>query len=111
MQNPRNKSDFIAVIYLDNVSVATSGDYERYFDSDMKAHHIMNPKTGTSATDLISATVIAKKAIDTDALATTVFVMGPNEGLELVEGLEDVECLLITKDREILRSSGFEKFT
>lgn len=108
LANPRNKGEYIALIKLNNNSVATSGDYERYFDEDKKFHHIVDPRTGYSATELISVTIIADKAIDADALATSVFVLGKEKGLELIEELDNVEGLVITKDREIVKSSGFE---
>ncbi len=108
LRNPRDKEDYITIIKLDNNSVATSGDYERYFDSEKKFHHIVDPRTGYSATDLISVTIIAGTALEADALATSVFVLGPEKGLELVESLDNVEGLLITKDREIIKSSGFK---
>jgi thiamine biosynthesis lipoprotein len=107
LENPRNKSQYIAIIYLENESVATSGDYERYFDPEKKFHHIVNPKTGHSARELISVTIIAENAIDADALATSVFVLGYKKGLQLIENLDNVEGLLITKDRKIIKSSGF----
>lgn len=107
LENPRNKSEYITIISLDNCSVATSGDYERYFDPEKKFHHIVNPKTGYSADELISVTIITKKAIDADALATSVFVLGPQKGLQLIENLDGVEGLLITPKRKIIKSSGF----
>lgn len=107
LQNPRNSMEFITSIELDNMSVATSGDYERYYDENKSYHHIINPKTGRSATELISVTVIAPKAVDADSLATTVFVLGKDKGMALVEKLPKVEALIITRDREIIRSSGF----
>ena len=108
LENPRNKAEYITIVELDNKSVATSGDYERYFEETKKFHHIINPKTGYSATDLISVTIIADKALDVDAISTSVFVLGPEKGLELIESLDNVEGLLITKDKEIIKSSGFE---
>jgi len=107
LQNPRNKNDYIAIIPLNNKSVATSGDYERYFNENKTFHHIVDPRTGYSATELISVTIITDKAIDADALATSVFVLGREEGLELVESLDGVEGLIVTKEREIVRSKGF----
>ena len=107
LQNPRNVKDYLAIIHLTNQAVATSGDYERFFVQDKTVHHIIDPKTGQSARSLISATVIARMAIDADALATAVFVLGPQEGMELIESLEGIEALLITNKREILMSSGF----
>jgi thiamine biosynthesis lipoprotein len=107
LQNPRNKKELITTIPLNNTAVATSGDYERYYDDEKKFHHIVNPKTGYSATELISVTIIADNAMDADALATSVFVMGTENGLELIESLDNVEGLIITKEKEIIKSSGF----
>ena len=109
LQNPRNTDDYLAVISLDNLAVATSGDYEQYFVPDKTAHHIIDPKTGQSASSLISTTVVAKTAADADALSTTVFVLGAKKGMALIEQLEEVEALLITKERDLLLSSGFAK--
>jgi FAD:protein FMN transferase len=105
LQNPRNKNDFITTFHLQNESISTSGDYERYFVENMSVHHIIDPKTGFSATNLISTTVVTKKAIDADALSTTVFVLGPEDGLALLKKLH-VQGLIITKDKEILKSQN-----
>jgi thiamine biosynthesis lipoprotein len=107
LQSPRDPGDYLAVIDLSDRSVATSGDYRRYFDPDMKHHHILDPRTGRSARELISVTVTARTAMDADALSTAVFVLGPEKGLELVEGLEGVEALVVTSDREVLHTSGW----
>lgn len=107
LQNPRNKNDYIAIVPLNNKAVATSGDYERYFNENKTFHHIVDPRTGYSATELISVTIIADKAVDADALATSVFVLGKEEGLELIESWENVEGLIITSEKEIVKSSGF----
>jgi thiamine biosynthesis lipoprotein len=107
LQNPRDPSDYLAVIDLSDRSVATSGDYRRYFEPTLQHHHILDPRTGTSARDLISVTVTAETAMDADALSTTVFVLGPHEGLALVESLDGVEALVVTADREVLQSSGW----
>ena len=108
LQNPRDPKDFITKLQLNSKAVATSGDYERYFDESKSAHHIMNPKTGKSATELISVTVIAKKAIGADALATAVFVLGEKRGIDLINKLENTSALIITSDRKILKSKRFK---
>jgi len=108
LQNPRKKHEHIAIIPLNNKAVATSGDYERYFDDSKEFHHIVDPRTGYSATELISVTIITGKALDADALATSVFVLGKEEGLKLIENTPDTEALIITKDREIIKSSNFD---
>ncbi|SES64005.1 thiamine biosynthesis lipoprotein [Methanococcoides vulcani] len=110
LQNPDKQGDFITLMQLDDMAVATSGNYERYFSDAAKVSHISDPRTGYSVNELISATVIAETAMDADALATTVFVLGENEGMELIETLDGVECLIITSDKRILRSTGFAEY-
>ncbi len=110
LQDPDKKAGPITVIEIQDMAVATSGNYERYFNESAKVSHISDPRTGYSAEGLISATVISKQCIDADALATSVFILGEDEGIDLIESLEDTECLLITPDREIIKSSGFEKY-
>lgn len=109
MEDPRDMTNYITIIPLDNNAVSTSGDYERYFDDKMEYHHIINPKTGYSATELISATVVTNNAFDADALSTAVFVLGKKKGMDLIESLPGVEGLIITREKEILRSSGFQE--
>jgi FAD:protein FMN transferase len=109
MADPRDMNNYIAIIPLDNNAVSTSGDYERYFDDKMEYHHIINPKTGFSATELISATIVTDNAFDADALSTAVFVLGKEKGMDLIESLPGVEGLIITREREVLRSSGFKE--
>lgn len=110
LQHPRDDESYIAVVELKNQAIATSGDYTQYFFSDRSAHHIVDPRTGLSAVGLISATVVADRAIDADALATSVFVLGQVEGIELVERLPRTEALIITEARRIHTSSGFGEF-
>jgi thiamine biosynthesis lipoprotein len=107
LADPRDVNNYITIIPLENNAVSTSGDYERYFDDKMKCHHIIDPKTGYSATELISVTIVTDNAFDADALSTAVFVLGKEKGMRLIESLPGVEGLIITREREILRSSGF----
>ncbi|MBN2439978.1 MAG: FAD:protein FMN transferase [Spirochaetales bacterium] len=109
IRDPRNKNNYITIIPLENNAVSTSGDYERFFNPDKKFHHIINPKTGYSAIELISATIVADNAFDADAASTTVFVLGKTKGMGLIESLPNVEGLIITKERDICRSSGFKE--
>jgi FAD:protein FMN transferase len=106
--DPRDANNYITIIPLENNAVSTSGDYERYFDDNMEYHHIINPKTGYSATELISVTIVTDNAFDADALSTAVFILGKEKGMKLIESLPGIEGLIITKEREILRSSGFK---
>jgi FAD:protein FMN transferase len=109
LADPRDINNYVTIIPLDNNAVSTSGDYERYFDDEMKYHHIINPKTGYSATELISVTIVTDDAFDADALSTAVFVLGKEKGMELIESLPGVEGLIITREKEIIRSSGFNE--
>jgi len=88
-------------------SVATSGDYLNAFTADRSLHHILDPRTLRSPEALASATTLAPTAMAADALSTALLVLGPTEGLALVEDLPGIEALLITKDGQRLFSSGF----
>jgi thiamine biosynthesis lipoprotein len=110
LQDPDKKGKPITIINARNVAVATSGNYERYYNKSASVSHISDPRTGYPASHLISATIIAPTAMEADALATTVFVMKEEKGLEMIEKLEGVECLLINSEKEISRSSGFAKY-
>jgi len=108
--NPDDTSEYLVDFKIKDKSVATSGNYERYFDPEAKVHHIINPDTGYSATGSISVTIIAENCTYADALATGVFVMGPEDGMSLVESLADVECFIVDADRKIHRSSGLSEY-
>ena len=91
-------------------AVATSGDYQRYFmENGRRYHHILDPKTGYPAEDCVSVTVWTTNAMVADILATTIFVLGPEKGIELAEKLENVEtCIFYEKDGRVdkVLSSG-----
>jgi len=108
--NPDDTSQSLANFKFSDKAVTTSGNYERYFDPEKEAGHIMNPKTGFSANECISVTIIAENCMYADALATGVFVMGAEDGLELVELLDDVECFIVDADRVIHQSSGLSEY-
>ena len=111
LKNPdENSQEKLPSFSFLNKAVATSGNYERYFDPDKEVHHIIDPRTGQSANKCISVTIIAETCIEADALATSVFVMGPEDGLNLVESLDKVEALIIDSERNIYKSSGLSGY-
>jgi thiamine biosynthesis lipoprotein len=113
LQDPEGNEKLLMVIELGDNAIATSGDYQRFVILDgEKFSHIMTPKKGTSTKGLTSVTVIAATAIDTDALATTVTVLGGEKGLELIESIEGTEGFIVPSDssKEMRFSSGFEGF-
>jgi thiamine biosynthesis lipoprotein len=94
--NPLNKNKAFAILPLTNGAVVTSGNYEKYVDFNGKRYsHIIDPRTGYPASGIISVTVFATKAELADALATSVFVMGIDAGLNLVNQLANIECVII----------------
>ena len=71
----------VAVLPLEDVSISTSGDYERYFDADgVRFHHLIDPATGRSPSGVHSVTILAEDGLTTEALSKTVFVLGVEQG-------------------------------
>lgn len=103
VQGPRSKG-FWDYLRLKDKAVATSGDYEQYFISKNKRYsHIFNPKTGyPSDSGVISVTVIAPDCLTADALATSIFVLGKDKGLRLVEKFKDVNVEII-EEKDVSR--------
>ena len=107
IKDPRNKKDSIVVIPLVNTAISTSGDYERYFiKNGVRYHHILNPRTGKSVHSTRSVTIIGPDATTTDGLSTTVFVMGPKDGLALAEQLAGIDAVIIDNKGRIHYTSG-----
>lgn len=111
IQHPRKKNELLGKVILNNISVATSGDYEQFFEKKNKRfHHIINPKTGLPSLETQAVTIISEKNVDADALATGVFVIGPVEGLIIIESLKNVEGLIVDSSGTIIKSSGFDQY-
>jgi thiamine biosynthesis lipoprotein len=108
INHPRNNAaGLISQINIQNLALATSGDYQNHFSTDFSQHHILNPQTGESPPELASVTVLASTALDADALSTAVMVLGPDAGLKLVKNLPGTEALIVTKELAIYTSQGF----
>jgi len=104
--NPQNKEKPIAWIQARNMAVVTSGDYEKYFTSGGKRYaHIIDPRTGYPAKGIISVTIICPDAELADALATSVFVLGKEEGIAMINKLRKVECIVMTEDGMMYQSN------
>ena len=109
IKHPRQENQIIAEVPAKNYAIVTSGDYERFMVIDGKRYaHIINPRTGYPANACQSVTVLAKHAMDADALSTSIFLLGPEKGLALAESLEGVETLLVDANGDIHMSSGFK---
>ncbi len=109
IQHPRKKPGVAVALPLSDIAISTSGDYERYFDDEgERHHHIISPSTGKSASGVISASVIGPEAIMTDALSTTVFILGTDKGLALIEKLPAFDTIIIDDKGQMHYSSGFQ---
>jgi hypothetical protein len=106
---PYDNAPPLLSVRLENAAIATSGNYERGFDiGGRHFSHIIDPRTGRPVDHVVSASVVAPRAVEADALATILNVMEPAEGIALVNRLEDTECLIITPEGELFRSTGWE---
>lgn len=109
VQDPRHPDKVAVTIPLENEAISTSGDYERYFEEDgARYHHIIVPSTGQPAGEVHSTTIIGPDAVLTDALSTSVFVMGVDQGLRLIATLPDYEGIVIDADGQMFYSDGLQ---
>ena len=105
--NPLNKQKVFSWFDLKDRAVVTSGDYERFVILDGKRHgHIIDPRTAKPAKGIISATVFAPKAELADALATSIYVLGKENGMFLIDQLPEVEALMIDDQGEMISSKN-----
>ncbi|WP_195431170.1 FAD:protein FMN transferase [Clostridium sp. D46t1_190503_E9] len=109
IQNPfSDRGDIIGTITVKNKSIVTSGIYERYIEKDgIKYHHILSPKTGYPyENEIVGITIISDKSSDGDALSTSVFAMGVEEGMKFVNTQEGIDAIFVTKDNQIYITDG-----
>lgn len=108
--DPRHSDAVLAKLALDGRKVATSGDYEIFFSPDFVHHHIFDPATGDSPTELASVTVVAPTGVLADGLSTAFMVMGADRALALTAKWHDVDTLLIHKNGAIQQSHNFPQW-
>ena len=107
IRHPRLDDAVVTRLPIVDEAISTSGDYERFFEEDgRRYHHIINPATGEPTDSLLSATVIGPDATLTDGLATTVFVLGPEAGLELIDSYPEYEAIVVDPTGRVSYSSG-----
>jgi thiamine biosynthesis lipoprotein len=96
IRDPRDSEGIIATVKIADAAVVTSGDYERFFlHNGNRYHHILDPRTGSPTRGCRSVTVVAPWATEADAMATAAFVMGPRDGMALLEKTRDVDGIII----------------
>jgi len=108
--DPRADGEVTALLPLTDTAVSTSGDYERFYEDDgIRYHHILDPATGDSARASMSVTILGPEATLTDALSTSVFVMGPDKGLDLINQLDGIDAIIVAADGQMRYSADLEE--
>jgi len=102
----------VATMPLVDAAISTSGDYERYFEADgVRHHHILDPKTGKSATGARGVTIIGPDATTTEGISKSVFIMGPERGIRFAESLPGIDAVIIDTDGEMHYTAGLRRET
>ncbi len=110
IQDPMgNTGEQLGTLEVKNKSLVTSGNYERFFIKDgVRYHHILDPETGYPAVSGLSqTTIISERSIDCDALSTTTFILGQEDGMELIESLDGFDAMFVGEDGEYYFSNDF----
>ena len=107
--DPKQKGKILSWLNISDKAVVTSGNYEKYVTIKGKKYcHIIDPKTGWPVSGVSSVTIITQQAEVADALSTTVFVLGEEEGLRLINHLDGVECIIVNDNDELIYSQNIE---
>ncbi|MGZ6093397.1 MAG: FAD:protein FMN transferase, partial [Polyangiales bacterium] len=103
IRDPRGPmDDYFAIAPITDASFSTAGDYERFFIKDgVRYHHILDPRTGKPATACRSVTVLAKDALTADELDDAIFILGPEEGMKLLEKHPGAGAVVVDKDNKV----------
>lgn len=109
IRHPRRPGELVETVTLTNAAICTSGDYERPAPGAADGHHIVDPRTGASTDSIASVTVIAPSAMLADALGTAAFVLGPADGLDLLER-QGVDGLIFSSSLERYATRRFARY-
>ncbi|QSX08964.1 FAD:protein FMN transferase [Alkalibacter rhizosphaerae] len=111
VQDPdATRNTYLGVIKTSDASLVSSGDYERYFEQDgIRYHHILDPDTGyPSDTEIRQVSIVSPLSVDGDALSTTLFLLGLDQGLALIESMEGVDAVFVTHDHKVVVTEGLK---
>ena len=107
IRHPDDPHKVVTRIPLSDIAMSTSGDYERYFDEKgVRYHHIIDPRTGHSASKVRSATILAPTATQTDGMSKAAFVLGPEKTLEIINRMPEYDAVFVCPDGRVLYSNG-----
>lgn len=111
IESPLKDGNIYQIINGNNLSVVTSGGYERFYEYEGKLyHHIINPNTLYPSNYMKSVTVICKDSAMADVLSTTLFLMSIEDGKKYLKDYPEVEAVWFSNDNEIIKSEGFSKY-
>ena len=111
IKNPEEKNDIYKTIYGKDISIVTSGSYERFYEyNNVRYSHIIDPDTLYPANNFLSVTVISKSSSIADILSTTLFILPLEDGLNLVESMPDTEAIYYISKDNIITSKGFKDY-
>ncbi len=111
IEDPLKKKNYPDIVAITNSSIATSGNYEVFFDQEKIFHHILNPKTGLSPLINASVSIQAPTAIEADALSTAIFTLDPARGRGLINSIPRCQGLIITRNQQKIKSNGWKDRT
>lgn len=112
IQNPLDsRGGYLGIVEIEDKSLVTSGDYERFFEYDgVRYHHIIDRETGyPSNSEITGVTIISDRSIDGDALSTTLFILGVDKSMDLVNSMEGVDAIFVTKDKSIYTTGNIKE--
>ncbi|MFN3532871.1 MAG: FAD:protein FMN transferase [Candidatus Brocadia sp.] len=114
IQHPRDKNEILGYLELKDEATATSGDYERFFEINGKRYsHIIDPRTGRPVSGTIAVTIVAPTGTQVDALSTSIFVLGPENGMKLIKNIPDAHAMIAYEGKDgklmIDMTRGFEE--
>ena len=107
--NPLNKEKAFSWLPVNNAAVVTSGNYEKFVNfNGVRYSHIIDPRTGYPSTGIVSVTIFTKNAEFADAISTSIFVMGVETGLDFINQLKGVACIIVDEDNKVHSSNNIE---
>lgn len=107
--NPLNKEKAFSWLPIHNAAVVTSGNYEKFVKfNGIRYSHIIDPRTGYPSTGILSVSIFTNNAEFADAISTSIFVMGVDTGLDFINQLKGVECIIVDENNKVITSKNIE---
>ncbi len=107
IRDPRQPGALVALLPLENTSISTSGDYERFFEADgQRFHHLIDPASGCSPRSVRSVSILADDGLTCEALSKAVFILGLNQGMRLIEAQDNVDAVVVDAQGALHYSCG-----